>query len=137
MQIVIDASLEGVFRSPKPLLVVPEDEEENNQPETNENTSKGTAIDSALLQSRIVRTNPNKVPVNDAYTIPTPDGIKNKWAGYPSNNPNKLSAPCLLKLKELYDIGKVNKKQKKFKVFFEVSTGMLRILLLYFRSLNV
>ena len=33
-----------------------------------------------------------------------------KWDGYPGNNPNELSKECLVKLKELYDIGKVNRK---------------------------
>ena len=35
-----------------------------------------------------------------------------KWAGYPGNNPYKLGKACLEKLKELYNIGKRNKKRK-------------------------
>ena len=34
------------------------------------------------------------------------------WATYLGNNPNKLPRSCLRKLKELYDIGKSNKKLK-------------------------
>lgn len=108
--------MERIFRSTKPPLVVPENQEneENEQTETNEIiTSKGTAIDSALLQTGIVRTQPQptELSLSSESCTPTPDGLSYKWAGYPGNNPNKLSLPCLLKLKELYDIGKVNKKQ--------------------------
>lgn len=42
--------------------------------------------------------------------IPAPDEVRFKWARYPSNDPNKLSFPCLLKVKELYDISKIRKK---------------------------
>mmetsp|Transcript_4151 Transcript_4151/g.8033 ORF Transcript_4151/g.8033 Transcript_4151/m.8033 type:complete len:122 (-) Transcript_4151:72-437(-) len=35
-----------------------------------------------------------------------------RWAEYPGNSQNKLSIEYLVKLKELYDIGKKNKKQK-------------------------
>ena len=42
-------------------------------------------------------------------TTPTPNAAYPKWATYPGN-PYKFTLPFLLKLKDLYDIGKDNKK---------------------------
>ena len=103
----IETFVERIFRSTNP--------QENEQPETDELiTTKGAAINSALLQTGIVRAQPQPTDLSliSESSTPTPDCVRYKWAGYPGNNPNKLSLPCLIKLKELYDIGKVNKKQK-------------------------
>lgn len=109
----INANVERIFRSAKPPLIIKEKDNENNQSAPNQiTTSKGATINAALLQTGIVRANFTELPNNNKSYVPTPEGIKYKWAQYPGNNPNKLSLSCLLKLKELYDIGKVNKKQK-------------------------
>ena len=50
--------------------------------------------------------------LSDMDLVGTPGGVHLKWAGYPGNSPNMLTQACLSKLKEVYDIGKVNKKQK-------------------------
>ncbi len=108
----IEGFVERIFRSTKPKN---QENKKNEQPETDELiTTKGAAINSALLQTGIVRTQPQPTELSliSKSCTPTPDCVSYKWAGYPGNNPNKLSSPCLLKLKELYDIGKVNKKQK-------------------------
>ena len=73
-------------------------------------TSKAESIQQALLENGVVRTLSSEL--SDMDLIGTPGGVYLKWAGYPGNNPNKLTQACLSKLKELCDIGKVNKKQK-------------------------
>lgn len=113
----IEAVVERIFRSTRPPLVIAEDQEneENEQPETNGVISKKeTAIESILLQTRIVRTEkrPTEVSLSSVSCTPNPDSVNYKWAGYLGKNQNKLSFPRLLKLNELYDIGKVNEKQK-------------------------
>ena len=99
----LDATVEKEFRSSKPPLIVPEIDAIS--------TQKGSAFDAALLQTGIVRDQPASFNAGPSTTS-TPDGVRLKWAGYPGNNPSKLSVQCLSKLKELYDIGKVNKKRK-------------------------
>jgi hypothetical protein len=74
-------------------------------------TSKSEVIQQALLTSGIDFERAPAVEA-DMATMLTPNVIDPRWAAYPGNNPNKLTKECLAKLKELYKIGKYNKKQK-------------------------
>lgn len=87
----------------------------NNQSETNEiNTCKVTAIELALSETKVVLTQPSptKLSLSSEFCTTTLDGVSYKSKTFFGNNSNKLSVPCLLKLKKLYDIEKVNNKQK-------------------------
>lgn len=71
-------------------------------------TSKAESIQQALLESGVVQTLSSEL--SDMDLVGTPGGVHLKWAGYPGNSPNMLTQACLSKLKELYNIRKVNKK---------------------------
>ena len=104
----------NAFVSDKPPLFVQNiknaaeiDDEEGSQLMT----TKARTIDQALLTSGITQSISSGFVDTDLVLAVTPQHVTLKWAGYPGNNPNKLSSECLEKLKELYDIGKRNKKQ--------------------------
>ena len=73
-------------------------------------TTKARSMDQALLTSGIVQSISSGSIDAVSVLVATPQRVTLKWAGYPGNNPNKLSSECLEKFKELYDIGKTNKK---------------------------
>ena len=108
----MNAQVEKFFRSEKPPLVVAENDSCNARSNANPISSKGLAFDRALQLSGILRNASVTADECTVCTLSTPNVLKRKWAGYPGNNPNKLSLKCLFKLKELYDIGKINKKRK-------------------------
>ena len=43
---------------------------------------------------------------------PTPENVRKNWAKYPENNPYSLPKECMLKLAQLYEIGRASKKKK-------------------------
>ena len=51
----------------------------------------------------------NQSNSNQAF-VTKPPNVSEGWARYPGNNPQKLSYDSLKVLKELYDLGKNNKK---------------------------
>ena len=108
----LDVQLGNSFTSDKPPLFV---QEVNNSSAAavisdNQMSSKAQSIQQVLLDSGVAHTSsPDFQEIN---LVTNPTEARSKWAGYPGNNPNKLSQECLVKLKELYDVGKVNKKQK-------------------------
>ena len=74
-------------------------------------SSKSIAISNALRNSGIVRNETNNQS-NGYQTFATkPPNVSEGWARYPGNNPQKLSYDSLKVLKELYDLGKNNKKR--------------------------
>jgi hypothetical protein len=75
-------------------------------------TTQARLIDQALLTSGIVQSISSGSIDAVLVLVATPQRVTLKRAAYPGNNPNKLSSECLEKLKELYDIGKTNKKKK-------------------------
>jgi hypothetical protein len=112
-RIPLGAIVEKVFTSEKPPLFV-EDVAHDGTTVDGGNicmTSKAEAIQQAMLTSGIDLERDTTVEA-DMASMPTPNEIVPRWAAYPENNPNKLTKECLAKLKELYEIGKHNKKQK-------------------------
>ena len=68
-------------------------------------------IDAALNQSGIVSALTSSLL--PAHTlVPRQPSLNIRWAEYPGNDPHRLSKNCLEKLKELYDLGRNNKKRK-------------------------
>lgn len=53
----------------------------------------------------------SSLELSNVDLVATSNAVHMKWAGYPGNDHSKLNQACLLKLKEPYDNGKVNKKQ--------------------------
>ncbi len=108
----LSSKVAGSFCSAKPPLFVKEtiDNAESANP-TEGTTSKAQRFEQALLQAGIVRivASCSNLPCNSTAT---PPGVDLKWAGYPGNNPYKLNRTCIMKLKELYDVGKTSKKRK-------------------------
>mmetsp|Transcript_21013 Transcript_21013/g.29472 ORF Transcript_21013/g.29472 Transcript_21013/m.29472 type:complete len:980 (-) Transcript_21013:30-2969(-) len=110
----LDVHVENSFVSEKPPLFVqevstahvPDDDDEVAQCMS----SKAQSIQQALLESGVTQN--SSLEVQQTNMVITPNEAYLKWAAYPGNNPNKISQECCVKLKELYNIGKVNKKQK-------------------------
>ena len=73
-------------------------------------SSKSTAISNSLRNSGIVRNETNNQSISNQAFVTKPPNLSEGWAGYPGNNPHKLSYDSLKVLKELYDLGKNNKK---------------------------
>lgn len=107
----LHAVVEKTFASEKPPIWVRENTEQHPKSFVpNIGTSKGKQIEAALLQAGIVR--PSSASSMCISYTSIPNEIKMSWAKYPGNNPYSLSADCMKKLKELYDIGKTSKKRK-------------------------
>lgn len=75
-------------------------------------SSRAQAVRDALKASGIIRKNHNNDTKNHTLVDKSADSLKPGWAMYPGNSPYKMKCECLVKLKELYDIGKKSKKQK-------------------------
>ena len=95
--------------SPKPALFVKESSDVVADNSNTETSHKAGAIGVALTQSGIVSTSAG--PLTSGPRVQA-SRLNAQWSEYPGNNPNKLNKDCLVKLKELYDFGKINKKQK-------------------------
>eukprot|EP00559_Dactyliosolen_fragilissimus_P007958 CAMPEP_0184871406 /NCGR_PEP_ID=MMETSP0580-20130426/40701_1 /TAXON_ID=1118495 /ORGANISM="Dactyliosolen fragilissimus" /LENGTH=1005 /DNA_ID=CAMNT_0027374063 /DNA_START=1121 /DNA_END=4139 /DNA_ORIENTATION=- len=111
----LDVHVENSFVSEKPPLFVQEvstahvpDDDDDEVAQCM--SSKAQSIQQALLESGVTQNSSSEVQQTNMVITPTEAHLK--WAAYPGNNPNKISQECCVKLKELYDIGKVNKKQK-------------------------
>ena len=97
------------YISPKPSLLV--QEAETAPINSNLTTHKVDTIETALAQSGIVSASESS-SLSVQALVPSPPSLNVRWAEYPGNDLHRLSKQCLEKLKELYDIGKNNKKRK-------------------------
>lgn len=72
---------------------------------------KSDTIDAALNQSGIVSAQTSSLLLAQTL-VPRQPSLNVRWAQYPGSDPHRLTKNCLQKLKELYDVGRNNKKQK-------------------------